>query len=65
MLIRPRSAPETRLTSLLAFTIYARDDWAYADAAKMASETEASMPRSARSRARMAFNASPPSRPRQ
>jgi hypothetical protein len=43
ILIRPRGAPAARLTSLLAFTIYARDDWAMADAAKMAAHGYAGM----------------------
>ncbi len=34
MMIRPRSV--ARATALLNFTIYARDDWAFVDAAKMA-----------------------------
>ncbi|HEV2867396.1 MAG TPA: CocE/NonD family hydrolase [Allosphingosinicella sp.] len=36
ILIRPRGSDTARLTALLNFTIYARDDWALADAAKMA-----------------------------
>lgn len=35
-LIRPRLPDGARATSLLNFTIYARDDWAISDAAKMA-----------------------------
>ncbi|MBN8607639.1 MAG: CocE/NonD family hydrolase [Caulobacterales bacterium] len=35
-LIRPRLAEGEHATSLLNFTIYARDDWAVSDAAKMA-----------------------------
>ncbi|HEX8232274.1 MAG TPA: CocE/NonD family hydrolase [Caulobacteraceae bacterium] len=35
ILVRPR-AGGARLTSLLNFTIYARDDWSFTDAAKMA-----------------------------
>ncbi len=35
-IIRPRASDSTRATALLNFTIYARDDWAVSDAAKMA-----------------------------
>lgn len=36
ILVRPRSAKPAKLTALLNFTIYARDDWSMADAVKMA-----------------------------
>lgn len=36
LLVRPRSPTSTRLTSLLNFTIYSRDDWSIGDAVKMA-----------------------------
>jgi uncharacterized protein len=43
LLIRPRPAAGVRLTSLLNFTIYARDDWALSDAAEMAAHGYAGM----------------------
>ncbi|SFW28530.1 CocE/NonD family hydrolase [Luteibacter sp. UNCMF366Tsu5.1] len=36
ILVRPRSAPATKLTALLSFTIYANDSWSMGDAKKMA-----------------------------
>jgi uncharacterized protein len=36
MLVRPRGAGAAKRVSLLNFTIYARDDWSFADAVKMA-----------------------------
>lgn len=43
VLIRPRLAGSERATALLNFTIYARDEWALADAAKMAAYGYAGM----------------------
>ena len=36
MVVRPRSAGATKLTALLNFTIYAKDDWSMSDAVTMA-----------------------------
>ncbi len=36
MIVRPRSAKPAKLTALLNFTIYAKDDWSMQDALKMA-----------------------------
>ncbi len=36
IVVRPRSAGTAKLTALLNFTIYARDDWSLSDAVKMA-----------------------------
>jgi uncharacterized protein len=36
MLVRPRATGGHKLTALLNFTIYAQDDWSFADAVKMA-----------------------------
>ena len=36
IVVRPRSAGPAKLTALLNFTIYARDDWSRSDAVKMA-----------------------------
>lgn len=36
ILVRPRSTKPAKLTALLNFTIYARDDWSMSDAVKMA-----------------------------
>jgi len=36
MVVRPRSAGTAKRTALLNFTIYARDDWSFSDAVKMA-----------------------------
>ena len=43
MLIRPRGARGRTLTALLNFTIYAEDDWSFADAVKMAAYGYAGM----------------------
>jgi putative CocE/NonD family hydrolase len=37
LLVRPRTATAERLTTLMSFTIYNRDDWSFADAVQMAS----------------------------
>ena len=37
LLVRPRTAAAERLTTLMSFTIYNRDDWSFADAVQMAS----------------------------
>lgn len=36
LLVRPRTPPADRLTTLMSFTIYNRDDWSFADAVQMA-----------------------------
>ena len=36
LVVRPRSAGSAKLTALLNFTIYSRDDWSLSDAVKMA-----------------------------
>ncbi len=59
ILIRPRTAPADRLTALLAFTIYARDDWALSDAAKMAANGYAGMVAYSRGKGRGAGQAIP------
>lgn len=43
ILIRPRTSGAAPLTSLLSFTIYARDDWAMSEAAEMAAHGYAGM----------------------
>ena len=43
ILVRPRSAGQAKLVSLLNFTIYAKDSWSFADAVKMAAYGYAGM----------------------